>query len=176
MMSKVIIVIPVYKEIMSNEEEKSFKQCCKILKEYPICLITHINLDYRHYNQIALHYGVQLSVEFFDRIFFESVYGYNRLMLSKLFYERFIQNEYILIYQLDAYIFEDNLLYWCDKGYDFIGAPLLEDKYGWENKYIISNSNNGGFSLRKTRYCIDFLSYRGPLLKFSSIYAIQNVS
>lgn len=172
-MNKVVVVIPIYKEVLSTEEIISYTRCCRILKGYPISIITYASLDYSFYKKIAIDYGIQLNIELFDDNFFKSVHGYNMLMLSECFYERFIQYEYMLIYQLDAYIFEDKLLLWCDKGYDFIGAPLLEDKYGWENKYIIPHSNNGGFSLRRIRYCLDFLSYKGPLLKFKSIYAIQ---
>ncbi len=47
-------------------------------------------------------------------------------MLSTCFYERFLDSSYILIYQLDAYVFRDELKEWCEKGYDYIGAPWLQ--------------------------------------------------
>lgn len=172
-MEEVIIIVPVYKAEITKEEKMSFRQCCKVLQQHTICLVTHAQLNCDMYNNIAMEYDVRLKRENFDEEYFKTVYGYNQLMLSKFFYQRFLQYEYMLVYQLDAYIFRDDLLYWCEKGYDFIGAPLLEDKYGWDNRYLIPNSNNGGFSLRKVRYCLKFLSYKGPILKFKTIYAIQ---
>ncbi len=85
-------------------------------------------------------------------------------MLSSLFYERFIDNEYILIHQTDVYIFKDELEYWCDKNYDYIGAPWLVNMVGWLPKYnkvvkrlhkmlrlkALNKTGNGGLSLRKT--------------------------
>ena len=44
-------------------------------------------------------------------------------MLSPEFYRRFSDTDYILVCQLDAYIFRDELLSWCKKEYDYIGAP-----------------------------------------------------
>ena len=90
--------------------------------------------------------------------------------MSEAFYRRFQDSEYILIYQLDAYVFRDELDYWCAKGYDYIGAPwLLRPVYkfplfrftSWlKKKYcdVTHRPNgqitrykvgNGGFSLRK---------------------------
>ena len=56
-----------------------------------------------------------LSFESFEDEYFKGISGYNRLMMSEVFYRRFIGYEYILIYQLDAYIFKDELKKWCDK-------------------------------------------------------------
>lgn len=62
-------------------------------------------------------------------------------MLTKEFYLRFRQWEYLLIYQLDAYVFQDELMDWCNKGYDYIGAPFLKlnREVDW------NNCGNGGF-------------------------------
>ena len=40
----------------------------------------------------------------------------------------------MLIYQLDAYVFKDELLNWANKGYDYIGAPWLP----WKNGILVS--------------------------------------
>ena len=47
----------------------------------------------------------------------------------------------MLIYQLDAYVFEDELLYWANRGYDYIGAPWVPMK-----SKILHNS--------RERYCL----------------------
>jgi hypothetical protein len=61
----------------------------------------------------------------FDDHYFKNRQGYNELMLWDGFYEKFLKFEYILIYQLDAFVFNDQLIEWCDKNYDYIGAPWL---------------------------------------------------
>ena len=94
----------------------------------------------------------------------------SKLMMSEAFYSRFIEFDYILVTQLDTYIFRDELLYWCQKGYDYIGAPWIPSIYhrlpvskltaSIKAKYceifnipnshdIHYNVGNGGLSLRK---------------------------
>ena len=83
-------------------------------------------------------------------------------MLLSNFYETFLECEYILIYQLDAFVFSDKLKYFCSLGYDYIGAAW---PYMWgttvrkavENKNIILHSGNGGLCLRKVRSCYNLL-------------------
>ena len=117
-----IIVIPVYKDVLDTNEYKSLSQCLKILYKHPICLIGPEDLNYSVYNEVFSKYGVKFDIETFDSNYFKSVAGYNKLMLSRFFYERFSSYKYMLIYQLDAYVFKDELDYWCDKDYDYIGA------------------------------------------------------
>ena len=49
------------------------------------------------------------------------------LMLSPFFYESFLDFKYVLIHQLDVFIFKDELNYWCNQNYDYIGAPWFKD-------------------------------------------------
>ena len=58
-----------------------------------------------------------------DEKYFISKESYSRLLVSKSFYEAFSEYEYILIYQPDCLVFSDQLLEWCKKGNDYIGAP-----------------------------------------------------
>ncbi|MDE6567746.1 MAG: hypothetical protein K2K70_08460 [Lachnospiraceae bacterium] len=91
-----------------------------------------------------------LPVERFPKYFFDGIAGYNQLMMLKEFYKRFELYKYILIYQLDAFVFSDQLLHFCKLEYDYIGAPWLRGhRYinGLERKYLYVG--NGGFSLRK---------------------------
>ena len=81
------------------------------------------------------------------------------LWMSKQFYFRFLPNyKYMLIYQLDAWVFTDNLQEWCDKGYDYIGAPFLSIVKKNSPRVIFKGVGNGGLSLRRIQYCIDVLS------------------
>jgi hypothetical protein len=63
-------------------------------------------------------------------------------MLSETFYNTFTDFKYILIYQLDAFVFRDALLSWCAKGYDYIGAPWLSKKDRTGLDKIIANIKN----------------------------------
>jgi hypothetical protein len=145
------IVIPVYKEEISNFEQISLKQCVKLLSRYQITIICSKHLDIKTYLQIYSKF----NIEYFEDNFFSSIDGYNRLMLSPAFYRRFINYKYILIYQLDAYVFKDELMEWCLKRLDYIGAPWFEN---WHESTLGNNTigvGNGGFSLRCTRSFLD---------------------
>ena len=95
------------------------------------------------------------------------------MMLSADFYKKFTQYKFILIHQLDAYVFKDDLLYWCSRNFDYIGAPhpqhtnqhgdiqflksytkfikTINNAFG--TSLTVSNAGNGGLSLRKTAKC-----------------------
>ncbi|MGO4771924.1 DUF5672 family protein [Flavobacterium sp. W22_SRS_FK3] len=154
------VVVPVYREFFGELEEKSFLQCCKVLKDYEIVILHPEGLNYSYLSQINL----KITPESFPKYYFESIDGYNKLLLSSEFYERFSDSEYILIYQLDAFVFKDVLKEWCTKGYDYVGAPwiatrhnkvvnkilaLFDSKKKKERKQIFYKVGNGGFSLRR---------------------------
>lgn len=122
-MNKVAIVIPIYKPILNQHEEIALKQCLKVFFGYPIIVIKPFFLELP---TISEH--LTESVSFEDK-YFESKRGYNELMLSKQFYEAFLNYQYILIYQLDAFAFRNELPYWCSLNYDYIGAPWLYKLY-----------------------------------------------
>lgn len=157
------IVIPVYKGSLTRNERASLKQCVKVLSSYSITLVCHKALDLSAY---FAEYS-DFKVEFFNLSYFENIRGYNKLLLSREFYHRFRNSKYLLIYQLDAWVFRDELIYWCSKGYDYIGAPWIDiNVFNWLKlkiypKYLyymhlffgkgkfLSKVGNGGFSLRK---------------------------
>jgi hypothetical protein len=147
-MTDVAIVIPVYKPHLEDFERISLEQCVKVLGNYSIRLITFKELDLNEYENILNQSGANYKVEYFNRSFFKDVIGYNKLLVSLPFYKKFIQFEYILIHQLDVFVFRDELLYWCEQNYSYCGAPWLSDRNG---KKVFKGVGNGGFSLRKVR-------------------------
>ncbi len=168
---KAAVIIPVYAEAFTNNEEKSLHQVRKILGGFNIIFICPKSFSIDNYLKII----PEASVERFGDGYFKSVQGYSRLMYSPTFYFRFRQYEYILICQLDAYVFDNQLLHWCAKGYDYIGAPWLTppplngkkpliDMTGW----FVNKVGNGGFSLRKVRsHLFNSILFR-PLTLFLS--------
>ena len=153
-MNEVGIIIPVYRSTITKLEKISLEQCAAILGDFPVYFIAPQNLNYSEYLKLI----PDARIESFPASFFESTKTYNRLMLSQSFYERFSQYEYILIYQTDAFVFKNDLKYWCGKGYDYIGAPWFKD---FNEQKAISDEpwgvGNGGFSLRKTESFINIL-------------------
>jgi hypothetical protein len=190
------VIIPIYKSYFGELEEKSFLQCVKTLVNYEIVLVQPDGLN----NDYITKKFSNIVVENFPKRYFENIEGYNELLLSVSFYERFLDVEYILIYQLDAFVFRDELKEWCEKGYDYIGAPWITtpkntfwSKYfdtiarNFRSKKKISREQlfykvgNGGFSLRKTAshyaivkknktFIFDFLK-----AEEKQIYAIEDV-
>ena len=163
---KVTVVVPLYRASMSELEQVSFNRLFEILGGHRIVVVKPRSLDL---TSLLAGYKVD-AIESFDDAYFAGIPGYNRLMMSEEFYSRFASSEYVLIYQLDAYVFRDELLEWCGRGYDYIGAPWpvrpiyktplyrlaswLKKKYcdatGRPNRQITRGKvGNGGFSLRK---------------------------
>lgn len=158
---KIAIAIPVYKPDMSADEERSFLQCQKILQNYDTYLVCPNSLNTSKYEQVSIH---PLHDKRFKPSYFKGLEGYNRLMKSHEFYNRFRDYDYLLIYQLDAWVFSDELEMWCNKGYDYIGSPWFEHQEGaaWselvktkDGHYKLWLTGNGGLSLRKVSAFMD---------------------
>ncbi|MBB6111220.1 hypothetical protein HDF23_003988 [Mucilaginibacter lappiensis] len=137
------------------------------------------------------------KVESFDDSYFKDIQGYNALMLSDIFYSRFLKYKYILIHQLDAFVFKDELNYWCDQGFDYIGAPWMREydypnsfkalkrkiKYYFYRRFNVQENNfpsdkqlenqvgNGGFSLRRVQVFHDLCVNKQKMIQ---IYLNQN--
>jgi hypothetical protein len=162
---KVVIIIPIYKSSLSLDEKASYLQCLSILYKHTIALVTFEELDCSEYYTLAESKNVHIEKYLFNKSYFESTNGYNRLCKSYSFYNTFSSFDYMLIYQLDAWVFTDNLISWCQKNYDYIGAPWFEDFGKHEENKPLWLVGNGGFSLRKIDYFIKILSWRGPVMR-----------
>lgn len=141
-LNDVIIVIHVYQNYLTYLESISLQQVQKVLGHYPICMVVP-NRYRAFYSKDYPSYRIE---SFPDR-YFTSIDNYSELLLSTEFYQRFLAYEYILIYQLDAFVFSDRLSYFSSLGYDYIGAPLSRGTKYWNE--IGARVGNGGFSLRR---------------------------
>lgn len=141
---EVVVVIPVHKEHLDEYEQISFIQATNILKEYQITLVAPEGFRAEDYSELT---SKEIGIEIFDPRYFKSIQEYSKLCCSKDFYNRFSQYKYMLIYQLDAFVFCDKLLEFCEKGYDYIGAPVPHVLW----PFIGTRIGNGGFSLRKIK-------------------------
>lgn len=83
----------------------------------------------------------------FPATYFGTGLAHTALLLSARFWESFRDYEFVLIHHLDALCFSDQLMEWCEAGYDYIGAPWLVCR---DTPHITdSKVGNGGFSLRR---------------------------
>ena len=163
----ICIVIPLYKNTLTSNEIVSLKQCLSVLHNFDIYFCEPESLD----TSATRSSTPIIKVEKFQDDFFKGILGYNKLMLSSVFYNRFKNYDYMLIYQLDAYVFKDELELWCDKGYDYIGSPWLASKPSVlkqvksylssekkkEREQIFFKVGNGGLSLRKISSFIEII-------------------
>ena len=120
-MDKVCVVVPVYRSELTEYEEISLRQNAEVLRSRDVVFVTPTGLDVSRHLAICPH----ASVETFDPEFFRGIAGYNRFMMSPELYRRFADYEYMLVCQLDAYLFRDELDDWCARGYDYVGAPWV---------------------------------------------------
>ena len=161
--SQIVVVIPVYRKTLLPDEVLSLKQALQVLSRYRIVLVCPDRLDLAEYNDVT---GIVLPVERFASCFFEGIEGYNKLMCSMDFYERFKKYVYMLIYQLDAWVFSDQLQHWCNQEYDYIGAPWFGRHKTYEEGENLWAVGNGGFSLRRVA---KFLQVCNPKSKVKSL-------
>lgn len=170
-MSAVCIVVPVYKDELERYESISLEQCCKILYTYPIVLVTYSDLNLEKTKEYILHKfpNTKISIANFDKAYFKDISAYNKLMLSAEFYEYFRNYDCILIHQLDAFVFKDELNYWAERKYDYIGAPWFQNYGEGNDNQSLWQTGNGGLSLRNPKTFLKILKKRGPVKGLNSI-------
>jgi hypothetical protein len=148
------VVIPVYRAHLSNEERLSLRHLEHFLPEVDRILVMPDTLDFGRD-------GYRESR--FAAAFFDGVAAYNRLMLSRDFYERFAHYDFILIHQLDAIIFSSDVERFLRMGVDYIGAPWVD--YDANGRPFFTSVGNGGFSLRRVEAFLKLLD--SPIPKMS---------
>ena len=149
--SKVAIVIPLYKQFTDLDltEKISLEQTFKILVAHDICFVTHKEIDVNAYcyNQ---HHAVNVKTILFEKSYFANIAGYNRLLLGYEFYNSFREYKFILICQLDLFVFSCMLEHFIKLNYDYIGGTWFEGYNTALKTSIIIAPGNVQFSLRKT--------------------------
>lgn len=180
-----VVVVPIYKPSLDERERMSLASICSVLSARRIVAVHPRGLDF----SAILAQFPQLQTMDFEPSMFQGIRGYNRLMTSEQFYEAFADEDYMLVAQLDTYIFRDELDQWCSKGYDYVGAPWLQRPINrlpivkWIKQYkdrrrqrrgeysktaLYGRVGNGGLSLRR----ID--SFRQACAKYTQLLAQLN--
>lgn len=169
MKKNVAIVIPNHRATLKWNEDISLRRCKEIFGNYDVILVHPKGIktdEYKKYDVIKQF--IPLNPKYFSN---ESMY--NRLMNTPYFYKHFLKYEYILIYQLDTFVFENSLEEWCNMNIDYVGAPWIEStwirslqqKISWIDKFIYP-VGNGGLSLRKVKTFFYGSIYLYPIALF----------
>jgi hypothetical protein len=140
-----------------------------VLGAYTIYLVHPPQLNTEGYTRSLKAASVPYGSKAFPAVYFADIFGYNRLLLSKFFYEAFTAHEFMLLYQLDAFVFEDRLPEWCAKGYSYIGAPWFEGFIPPVEEARLWKVGNGGFTLRRIPDCLRVFEAFAVLRPWSSI-------
>ena len=149
-MKKCIIIVPVYNDYPNKLEKLSLKQLDNIINnEIDICLVGPNNINYGEYVDMFKN-NIPTCMNF-NNEYFESNKSYSQLCINYEFYTAFDDYEYMMIYQTDCWIFRNDIIKYCDMGYDYIGGPIYSPGSRWPG---FKNSmrpivGNGGLSLRK---------------------------
>lgn len=156
MKNTAVVLVFTHKPRPDEWEQVSFRQCCQVLGAHHMRLVCPRGMDLTAYRRIH----PDIVPDFIDPKWFRSLRDYNLLKVLPWLYRRYAGYEFMLTYELDAWVFRDELLDWCNRGWDYIGAP-------WFANYAQSAPDdeplgvgNSGFSLRNTRSALRALRQR----------------
>lgn len=165
---RVAVVIPAYKNNLSKNEKISLTQCRKVLNKYDryLLLPEGLQFGYTEDEKVVVTSAINMS----------SRKKYSDYVLSEEFYSAFSEYDYILIYQLDSFVFEDRLDYFCNLGYDYIGAEWI---YGLECHAMDEKLwffGNGGFSLRKVSAFAEWIESDGETVSYAKMLLPEDLA
>jgi hypothetical protein len=150
----VVILVISHKSILDENEIKSLKQLYNILGHYPIKFICPEGLDVSSYKII----GKEIKFDFVKSNWLSNYVMFNKFKLWPKLYYKYKKYKYALFYEPDAWVFRDELIEWCDKRYDYIGAPWFENWHDALENSPIVGVGNGGLSLRNVKKTIRLLN------------------
>ena len=65
-----VVVVPVYKKVITQDEAKSYLQMLRVFKNRDICLVCPFDLDVSYYLRMATLYENKVAVSYFDIKYF----------------------------------------------------------------------------------------------------------
>lgn len=140
------VVLPIHKTDLNETEMNSIFFNLNTLKDWdhivvcPISILDEVKVIFTKSKCKKIKfYGLKDSN-------FHSVTSYDQMLIKSEFYKMFQEYLYILITQPDVVIFRDEIQYWMDKNFDYIGAPWIINSSKNKENYFVGN---GGVSLRK---------------------------
>lgn len=160
-----VVLIFSHKGEISTYEQISLQQCQKVLGKYPIRLVCPRDISIDCYRHVV----PSLEIDYVSPKWMSTYQMYNKLKTSPFLYKRYHNYEFMLTYELDAFVFRDELEYWCSQDYDYIGAPWFEGQHKATEDSFFAGVGNSGFSLRRVDQCLR------SLYSFSYVYAPKDI-
>ena len=164
---KVVILIFAHKPTLQWYEAIGLEQCFRVLGHHPIRLVCATGLDVSAYRRIT----PALEVDFIPSHWLASYRAFERMKILPYLYRRYAGFEYVLFHELDAFVFLDELLDWCEQAWDYIGAPWYDGYNNARSDAAPIGVGNGGFSLRRIstmlRVMRSWKAIRPPIEVFS---------
>jgi hypothetical protein len=152
------VAVPVYRLDLDEDERISFRHLRRYLGSYDTYIVAPDGLD------VTLD---GLPAKRFEPRFFRDVRSYSSLLLEPQFYSAFSSYDFVLVYQLDSLVLADELVAWCARGYDYVGAPWTRRTP--DGRVVLTGAGNGGFSLRRVASCLAVLGVaRWPLARLGT--------
>lgn len=158
---KPVVVVPVHRPYPSADEQFGLKRCGAVLAGHPIQIVHPMGLDLSSYRDL-LPTASPLPV---PPAWMASINAYNRMMVNPNFYAMFSGFSHLLIHEPDALVLEDELLSWCHKRFDYIGAPWFENWCDATPDAPILGVGNSGFSLMRVESILQVFTSRHRWLK-----------
>jgi Protein of unknown function (DUF5672) len=144
-MSNPIILLPVHKQLPSDLEVVSLRQSGRCLARKAVALLAPTGLDLSSYQEFFPSARViRVEAEWMN-----SVRSYNRMMINPMIYRSFSHHSHILVHEPDAMVLRDELDFWCEQPYDYIGAPWFEGYVNAKPDAPLLGTGNFGFSLHR---------------------------
>lgn len=156
MNNECVIVVPVHKEHLSEYEKMSLLQLQYVVQNKDIVVVYPNTINKTVYAQHIQQSSCNVAFKSVDSMWLASAQSYNIMCMSKWFYDMFANYKYMLIYQLDCWLFKDEIAQWCQRSYDYIGAPWFKNFSNDSNELMAVG--NGGFSLRNVKVFQSLLS------------------
>lgn len=150
---RVVVVIPTHTFALKEYEEEAVQNCYEQLKAYDIVVVHPERIAHQREGVFKDCKKIALP-----DTWFQDVKQYNKLKTSKFFYNYFRNYDFMLTHEPDAWVFRDELEFWCDKGYDYIGAPWFQVFENPPSGTPFMGVGNSGFSLRNVQSCLKVLN------------------
>lgn len=142
---KVATVTPFFRPTLAFEEQMSITALRNVLHDVEHIALTPPGLRVKGFTTAE-----------FPGPWFDSPRSFDQLLLSPLFYHRFIDCDYLLIYRLGSLVFSPQLERFCRAGFDYIAPPALRGYTTGEHRTpIFAGCGHGGFSLRRVGACLE---------------------
>lgn|GEM_PF-1350408 len=162
------MVVPVYQQSLSPVEACALRVCSRRLRRFELVLLHRRSVDpqaLRALLEPCLHPEQRCRFVAVADSCLGSVSSYNRMLLQAWFYRLFAAWNYILIFQLDAWVFSEDLGDWLRRGHAYVGAPWIR-AMGTDTPD--TGVGNGGLSLRHVDSFIRVLE--GPRYRWMPVY------